>query len=65
MLNTPVLSNTFGHHEAQFTLNAKIGYMFNNGIEVSFQALNMTNNRYYDYYIVAGASYYAQLRYVL
>ncbi|GAD19300.1 TonB-dependent receptor [Helicobacter fennelliae] len=65
VLNTPVLSNTFGHHEAQFTLNAKIGYMFNNGIEVSFQALNMTNNRYYDYYIVAGASYYAQLRYVL
>ncbi|STQ85887.1 TonB-dependent receptor [Helicobacter muridarum] len=61
--NSPVLSNTFGYYEAQFSLNAKLGYIFDRGFDISMQFLNITNNRYYDFYIVQGASFYAQLRY--
>lgn len=62
-INTPPLSGTYGNYESQFTLNAKFGYNFNNGLEASFSLNNITNNRYYDFYQVAGASYYLQLRY--
>lgn len=62
-INTPPLSGTYGNYESQFSLNAKFGYNFNNGIDISAQFNNMTNNRYYDFYQVAGASYYLQLRY--
>ncbi|RDU73680.1 TonB-dependent receptor [Helicobacter aurati] len=61
--NSPVLSQTFGHHEAQFTLNTKVGYLFDKGLDLSAQFLNITNNRYYDFYRVAGASFYIQARY--
>ncbi|MGX2971642.1 TonB-dependent receptor domain-containing protein [Helicobacter sp. T3_23-1059] len=55
----------FGSYDEQFTLNAKLGYAFRNGIDLSAQFLNMTNNRYYDYYIVPGASFYLQIGYKL
>lgn len=54
---------SFGSYDEQFTLNAKAGYAFANGIDISAQFLNMTNNRYWDYYKVAGASFYLQLAY--
>lgn len=62
-MNTPALKNTYGNYEAQFTLNAKCGYNFKNGIDLSASFANITNNRYYDFYRVAGASYALQLRY--
>ncbi|TLD97210.1 TonB-dependent receptor [Helicobacter jaachi] len=62
-LNTTPLKNTFGYYEEQFSLNAKVGYAFNNGLDVSLSAYNITNNRYYDYYQVSGTSLYAQLGY--
>lgn len=62
-INTKALSRTYGYYEEQFSLNAKLGYLFKNGIDISAQFNNMTNNRYYDFYQVAGASYYVQLRY--
>ncbi len=62
-LNTPALSGTYGNYESQFTLNAKLGYRFTNGIDLSANFNNITNNRYYDFYQVAGASYYLQLHY--
>lgn len=55
----------FGSYDEQFTLNAKLGYAFRNGIDLSAQFLNMTNNRYYDNYIVPGASFYLQIGYKL
>ena len=55
----------YGSYDEQFTLNAKLGYAFRNGIDLSAQFLNMTNNRYYDYYIVPGASFYLQIGYKL
>ncbi|MCX2716432.1 TonB-dependent receptor [Helicobacter sp. MIT 21-1697] len=64
-LNTPALSDTYGNYESQFTLNAKCGYNFKNGIDISASFANITNNRYYDFYQVAGASYSLQLRYKL
>lgn len=62
--NTPIWG-LYGSYDEQFTLNAKLGYAFRNGIDLSAQFLNMTNNRYYDYYIVPGASFYLQIGYKL
>lgn len=62
-IGTSALSRTYGYYESQFTLNSKLGYAFDSGVELSAQFNNMTNNRYYDFYQVAGASYYVQLRY--
>ena len=64
-LNTPALNNTYGNYESQFTLNAKCGYNFKNGIDLSASFMNITNNRFYDFYQVAGANYSLQLRYKL
>lgn len=61
--NTPVLTHTFGEYETQFNLNAKLGYNFKSGIDVSLSGFNITNNRYYDYYQVPGASIYGQIRF--
>ena len=52
-------------YDEQFSLNAKLGFKFANGIDITAQFLNMTNNRYYDYYIVPGASFYVQVGYRL
>lgn len=57
------LWGSLGSYDEQFTLNAKAGYAFANGIDISAQFLNMTNNQYWDYYKVAGASFYLQLAY--
>ncbi|RDU65732.1 hypothetical protein CQA53_06120 [Helicobacter didelphidarum] len=62
-INSPVLARTFGYYDAQFSLNAKLGYIFKNNLDISVSFLNMTNNRYYDFYQVAGASFYLQTRY--
>lgn len=64
-INSPPLYHTFRNYDAQFTLNAKLGYIFNNGIDISASFLNMTNNRFYDSYLVPGASFYLQTRYKL
>lgn len=64
-INTPALTDTYGYYESQFTLNAKVGYNFNNSMDLSVSFNNITNNRYYDFYQVAGASFYLQLRYKL
>lgn len=63
--NSPPLKNTYGYYESQFSLNAKIGYVWQNGIDISLSGYNLTNNRYYDFYRVAGASVYAQITYKL
>ncbi len=63
--NSPPLSNTYGYYESQFSLNAKVGYVWRNGIDISLSGYNLTNNRYYDFYRVAGASVYAQIVYKL
>ncbi|MDY5185442.1 TonB-dependent receptor [Helicobacter trogontum] len=62
-INSLPLYRTFGEYDAQFTLNAKLGYIFKNSLDLSMSFLNMTNNRYYDFYRVAGASFYIQARY--
>lgn len=62
--NTRLWHSLYSYDE-QFTLNAKIGYAFANGIDISGQFLNMTNNRYWDYYIMPGASFYLQIGYKL
>lgn len=61
--NSTPLSNTYGYYESQFNLNAKIGYMWKMGLDASLSFFNLTNNRYYDFYRVAGASFYAQVGY--
>ena len=63
--NSPPLSGTYGYYETQFSLNAKLGYIFKNGLDTSIAFNNITNYRYYDYYQVAGASFFAQLAYRL
>ena len=62
-INSKPLYRTFGEYDAQFSLNAKVGYIFQNGFDISLSLLNITNNRYYDFYQVAGASFYVQGRY--
>lgn len=62
-INSIPLYRTFGEYDAQFSLNAKIGYIFDNNLDISLSFLNMTNNRYYDFYLVPGASFYAQVKY--
>lgn len=62
-INSPPLYRTFGEYDAQFSLNAKLGYIFQNNLDISASFLNITNNRYYDFYQVAGASFYLQARY--
>ncbi|PAF44382.1 TonB-dependent receptor [Helicobacter sp. 11S02629-2] len=62
-INSPIRFNTFGQYDPQFRLNLKLGYVFESGIDISGSILNATNNRYYDYYQVAGISYYLQARY--
>ncbi len=62
---SPIIPNTYGSYDSQFTLSAKIGYTFKNNLQLSAQFLNITNNRYYDFYRVAGASYYLQIAYKL
>ena len=62
-MNTPALTHTYGNYESQFTLNTKCGYAFENGIDVSISLSNITNNRYYDFYRVSGASYALSVRY--
>lgn len=62
--NTRLWGSLYSYDE-QFTLNAKAGYAFVNGIDISAQFLNMTNNRYWDYYIMPGASFYLQIGYKL
>lgn len=62
-LNNKPLSNTFANYETQFTLNTKLGYAMHSGFDFSVQFSNITNNRYYDYYRVGGASFYAQIGY--
>lgn len=64
-INSAPLYHTFRNYDAQFTLNAKLGYIFNNGIDISASFLNMTNNRFYDSYLVPGSSFYLQTRYKL
>lgn len=61
--NSPIIPNVYGSYDSQFSLSAKLGYTFKNNIEISAQFLNITNNRYYDFYRVAGASYYLQIAY--
>ncbi|PAF51413.1 hypothetical protein BKH43_01875 [Helicobacter sp. 13S00401-1] len=62
-INSPINFGTFGQYDPQFRLNLKLGYVFKSGIDISGSILNATNNRYYDYYQVAGISYYLQARY--
>ena len=61
--NSKPLGNTYGYYESQFTFNAKIGYTWKMGLDTSLSFFNITNNRYYDFYRVAGASVYAEARY--
>lgn len=61
-INTPPLRDTYGYYDTQFTLNTKLGYIFKNGVDLSTSFNNITNNRYYDFYRVAGASFYLQAR---
>ncbi|WP_395148850.1 TonB-dependent receptor [uncultured Helicobacter sp.] len=63
--NSKPLTNTYGYYESQFSLNTKIGYVWRNGADLSLSGYNLTNNRYYDFYRVAGASVYMQLTYKL
>ncbi|PAF46948.1 hypothetical protein BKH46_05795 [Helicobacter sp. 12S02634-8] len=58
--NTKIYKHTFGYYDNQLYFNAKLGYVLQNGFDVSVSFLNFTNNRYYDYYQVAGASFFAQ-----
>ncbi|MWV66629.1 TonB-dependent receptor [Helicobacter saguini] len=62
-INSPPLYRTFRNYDAAFSLNAKLGYIFSNGLDLSASFNNITNNRYYDSYIVPGASFYLQTRY--
>nr|QGT50216.1 TonB-dependent receptor [uncultured Helicobacter sp.] len=62
-VNSTPLSDTYGYYEGQFSLNAKIGYIWKMGLDASLSFFNLTNNRYYDFYRVAGASFYAQVGY--
>ncbi|PAF52983.1 hypothetical protein BKH42_08425 [Helicobacter sp. 13S00482-2] len=59
-VNSEIFKNTFGYYDEQLYFNAKIGYVFENNLDLSVSFLNFTNNRYYDYYQVAGASFFAQ-----
>lgn len=59
-INSPILSHTFGYYDPQLYFNAKLGYVFKNNLDLSMSFLNFTNNRYYDFYQVAGASFFAQ-----
>lgn len=59
--NTPILKHTFLHYDMQLRFDARIGYGFSNGWDLSASFLNFTNNRYYDLYQVAGASFFAQM----
>lgn len=61
--NSTPLSNTYGYYETQFTLNTKLGYTWKMGLEASLSFYNITNNRYYDFYRVAGASFYGEVKY--
>lgn len=62
--NSTPLENTFQQQGTQFSLNAKIGYIFSNGFDINLSVNNMTNYRYYDnFYQVAGTSLYAQCAY--
>ncbi|MGX3098453.1 TonB-dependent receptor [Helicobacter sp. 23-1046] len=63
--NSPIIPNVYGSYDSQFALNAKVGYTFKNNLQLCAQFLNITNNRYYDFYRVAGASYYLQIAYKL
>lgn len=64
-INSKPLTNTYAYYESQFSLNTKIGYVWRNGVDLSLSGYNLTNNRYYDFYRVAGASAYMQLTYKL
>lgn len=59
-INSEIFKNTFGYYDEQLYFNAKIGYVFENNLDMSMSFLNFTNNRYYDYYQVGGASFFAQ-----
>lgn len=63
--NTPIIPYTYGSYDEQFTLNLKFGYVWRNGLNIGVQFLNMTNNRYYDFYQVSGASFGLQVAYGL
>lgn len=63
--NTPIIPYTYGSYDEQFTLNLKFGYVWRNGLNMGVQFLNMTNNRYYDFYQVSGASFGLQVAYGL
>lgn len=60
-VNSPILKHTFEHHDMQLRFDARIGYEFANAWDLSVSFLNFTNNRYYDLYQVAGASFFAQM----
>ena len=62
-IGTSPLSNTFGYYENQFSLNSKLGFAFESGFDMNLSFFNITNNRYYDFYRVAGASFYTQISY--
>ncbi|STQ85884.1 TonB-dependent receptor [Helicobacter muridarum] len=61
--NSTPISYTYGYYDSQFTLNAKLGYTWRMGLDLSVSFNNITNNRYYDFYQVEGANFYAQLSY--
>lgn len=58
--NTKIFKHTFGYYDTQLYFDAKLGYVMKNNFDLSISFLNFTNNRYYDYYQVAGASFFAQ-----
>ncbi|PAF43400.1 TonB-dependent receptor [Helicobacter sp. 11S03491-1] len=60
--NSKILKHTFGYYDTQLYFDAKLGYVLKNNLDLSISFLNFTNNRYYDYYQVAGASFFAQAR---
>ncbi|PAF43226.1 TonB-dependent receptor [Helicobacter sp. 11S02596-1] len=58
--NTKIFKHTFGYYDTQLYFDAKLGYVMQNNLDLSISFLNFTNQRYYDYYQVAGASFFAQ-----
>ncbi|PAF52489.1 TonB-dependent receptor [Helicobacter sp. 13S00477-4] len=58
--NSTIYTHTFGYHDTQLYFDARLGYVLKNNLDLNISFLNFTNNRYYDYYQVAGASFFAQ-----
>jgi len=61
--NRDIATGVFGMYDPYILLDAKVSYEFKEGIKFSITGKNLTDRRYYEYYLQPGRTIWAELSY--